>query len=188
MNNRRNFLKIAGVGLTGSLINPVNSSAAKISYENKSVKIGVLLPRSKQHPIYAASFLNGLRLALNTGKQSEDYKTEVITEQVNYGTPIIVKSKMQQLITENNVNLVVGLLNSEVSFDIEDTAKNAQIPTIIVNAGETVLRKKVKENPWLFFNTLNLLENSFQAGKYAVDKFGKNISVVLDFTIAVTMP
>ncbi len=178
MNNRRDFLKIAGVGLTGSLINPIKSSAAKLSVSNKSVKIGVLLPQSTQHSIYATSLLNGLRLTLNTGMQSEDCKTEVITEQINYGTPVITMQKVEQLITENNVNLLVGLLNYEVVHYIGALVNNANVPTIIANSGENYLANNLKENPYLFFNTLNLCRNSYLAGKYAVEKYGKKIAVV----------
>ena len=98
MNTRRNFLRIAGAGFTGSLLKPISSSASKLSVVNSQVKIGVLLPKSNEHPLYADSFLNGLRLALNTAKQSEDFKTEVITEQINYGTPVITSKKVEQFI------------------------------------------------------------------------------------------
>ena len=178
MNNRRNFLKIAGVGLTGSLINPVTSSASKLSVGKQSLKIGVLLPQSNQHPLYPASFLNGLRLAVNTGQQFEDFKTEVITEQINYGSPLITSEKVKQLITENNVNLLVGLFNSEVAHYIGDFVSNVKIPVIIANSGENYLTRNLKENPYLFFNTLNLCRNSYLAGKYAAENYGKRIAVV----------
>lgn len=181
MNNRRNFLKIAGAGITGSLVNPFASQAARLTTGNNQIKIGVLLPQSNEHPLLSRSFLNGVRLGLNQRDTLKKKKVEIITEQVNYGSPVITKSKLQQLITENNVNLVVGLINPEVAIDISDLVKNAQLPTIISNAGENYLNKEIKENPFLFFNTLNLLENSFQAGQYAVEKFGKNIGVVTAF-------
>lgn len=181
MNTRRNFLKVAGVGLTGSLLKPVSSSAVKLSVGKNSVKVGVLLPQSNEHPLYPGSFLNGLRLGLNQHNAFKKKKIELINEQVNYGSPMVTKEKTQQLITENNVNMVVGLLNSEVAVDIGEMVKNAQIPTLIVNAGENYLVNRVKENPYLFFNSLNLFQNSYLAGKYAVEKYGDNIAVVTAF-------
>lgn len=178
MSTRRNFLKVAGVSLTASLLKSVNSSAAKLSVGNTSVKIGILLPRSTEHPQYPGSFQNGLRLGLNQRNALKRKKIELITEQVNYGSPIITKGKIQQLISENNVNMFVGLLNSEVAVDIGDLVKNAQAPILIANAGENYLTKKVKENPYLFFNTLNLFQNAYLSGKYAVEKFGKRIGVI----------
>jgi ABC-type branched-subunit amino acid transport system substrate-binding protein len=178
MKSRRDFLRLTGVGLTGSVLYTVGASAANMSFNRDSLKIGVLLPLSKEHPQYAGSFLNGLKLAVNPDGLLEDNKTEVITEQVNYGTPRISMVKAEQLITENKVNILVGLLNSDVSIEIGDLVKNMQVPTIIANAGENYLVNKVKENPYLFFNSLNLFQNSFLAGKYAVGKYGKNIAVV----------
>lgn len=178
MNNRRNFFKIAGAGFAGSLLKPISSSASNLSVDYSQVKIGVLLPQSNEHPLYAGSFLNGLRLGVSMGKQSENLKTEVITEQINYGTPVITRKKLEQLITENNVNLLVGLFNYEVAHYIGDLVSKAQVPVIIANSGENYLANKLKENPYLFFNTLNLCRNSYLAGKYAVEKYGKNIAVV----------
>lgn len=177
MNNRRNFLKIAGVGLTGSVLNTVNSSAANITLETSVVKVGVLLPQSNENPFYSGSFINGLRLATNHNGLSGN-KIEVITEHVNYGSRRITRVKASQLITENNVNILVGLVNSEVAIELGELVEKAQVPILIANAGENYLMNKAKENPYLFFNSLNLFQNSFLAGKYAVEKFGKNIAVV----------
>lgn len=152
MNSRRNFLKIAGVGLTGSVLNSVSAPAANISVNQNSVKIGVLLPQSREYPHYAGSFLNGLKLAVNHSGKSEKTNLEVISEQINYGTLRISKIKTEQLIAENNVNMLVGLLNSHVSIEIGELAMKAQIPAIICNTGENYLVNKAKENPYLFFN------------------------------------
>lgn len=178
MNSRRNFLKIAGVGLTGSVLNSVSAPAANLYVNKNLLKIGVLLPQSTEYPQYADSFLNGLKLAVNNYVQSEKTNLEVISERINYGTPRISTLKTEQLIAENNVNLLVGLINSNVAIEIGELAQKAQIPAIICNAGESYLENKAKENPYLFFNTLNLFQNSFLAGKYAVEKYGKNMAVV----------
>lgn len=178
MSNRRNFLKIAGAGFTGYLFKPVSSSATESSVNNISLKIGVLLPHSNEHQNYADSFISGLKLAVNSGGLPEKNKIDVITEQINYGTLRISLVKAEQLIKENKVNVLVGLLNSDVAIQIGSIVKNAQVPTIIANAGENYLVNEAKENPWLFFNSLNLFQNSFLAGIAAVQKYGKNIAVI----------
>jgi branched-chain amino acid transport system substrate-binding protein len=179
MSNRRNFLKIAGVGLTGALVKPVSAQSAKLSASN--IKIGVLLPQSVEHPLYPGSFYNGLRCGLDQRKALKLGKIEVITEAVNFGTPQITKEKIQKLVTENNVHAIVGILNSEVAAYIGELVNNAQIPTLIANAGESYITTELKSNPFLFFNSLNLFQAAFHAGKYAVEKFGKRISVVTSF-------
>lgn len=178
MKSRRNFLKIAGLGLTGSVISTVATSAANNSLRTSAVKIGVLLPGSTGHPHYSGSFLNGLRLAVNSNGLSENSNIEIIAEPVNNGSSGITGIKAEQLITENNINILVGLINSEVAIALGELVENAQIPTLIANAGENYLVNKARANPYLFFNSLNLFQNSFLAGKHAVEKFGKHIAVV----------
>lgn len=178
MKSRRNFLKLAGVGFTGSLLRPVNTSASNTIVGKRSLKIGVLLPQSNEHPGYSGSFMDGLKLGLNHVETIENCNIELVTEHVNYGFPFISRKKVKQLITENNVDMVVGLLNSDVSVDFGEFVEQKQVPTLIANTGENHLTQKAKKNPYLFFNSLNLFQNSYVAGKYAVEKYGKNIAVV----------
>jgi branched-chain amino acid transport system substrate-binding protein len=181
MNSRRNFLKIAGVSITGSLLNSVSAKAAKLNTNGKTLKVGILLPQSAEHPHYPGSFLNGLRLGVDQNNALRKKKIELITESVNFGTPEIVKEKVQKLLTENNVDLITGILNSEVVSHVGNVFKNAEVPSIIANSGESYLVNELKENPFLFFNSLNLFQAAWESGKYAVDKFGKRVAIVTSF-------
>ena len=181
MNTRRNFLKITGTGITGALLSSINSGAAKLDTKGQKIKIGVLLPNSVEHPQYPGAFLNGLRLGIDQQNAIKKNKIELVTESVNFGTPFIVKEKIQKLMTENNVDLITGVINSEVATHVGSLFKNAQMPAIIANAGESYLVNDLKQNPFVFFNSLNLFQAAFESGKYAVKNFGKNIAVVSSF-------
>lgn len=181
MNTRRNFLKITGTGITGALLSSLNSGAAKLDTKGQKIKIGVLLPNSVEHPQYPGAFLNGLRLGIDQQNAIKKNKIELVTESVNFGTPFIVKEKIQKLMTENNVDLITGVINSEVATHVGSLFKNAQMPAIIANAGESYLVNDLKQNPFVFFNSLNLFQAAFESGKYAVKNFGKNIAVVSSF-------
>lgn len=178
MNNRRNFLKIAGTGLTASLLQPFQSNATILNTKGEKVKIGVLLPQSAEHPHYPGSFLNGLRSGIDQHSSIKKNKIELIIEPVNSGTPYTVKEKTQKLISENNVDLVVGVLNSEVASHVGSIFKNAKLPVIIANSGESYLVNENKQNDFMFFNSLNLFQAAYHSGKYAVEKFGKNVAII----------
>ena len=178
MSSRRNFLKIAGTGLTGSLLSPLRSQSAKLNTKGKKLKIGVLLPQSIENPVYPQSFFNGIKLGIDQHKALKKGKIELITEQVNFATPFLVKEKSQKLITENNVDLITGVVNSEVVSHVNELFKNAQMPAIFANAGESYLVNNLKQNPYLFFNSLNLFQAAFESGKYAVNNYGKNVAII----------
>lgn len=178
MNNRRNFLKIAGTGLTASLVQPFQTNATILNTKGVKVRIGVLLPQSAEHPHYPGSFLNGLRSGIDQHSSIKKNKIELVIEPVNFGTPYAVKEKTQKLISENNVDLVVGVLNSEVASHVGSMFKNAKLPAIIANTGESYLINESKQNEFLFFNSLNLFQAAYHSGKYVVDKFGKNVAII----------
>ncbi len=179
MNNRRNFLKIAGSGLTASLLQPFHSQASvKLNTKGEKVKIGALIPQSVEHPHYPGSFLNGFRLGLDQKNAMKKNRIELVIEPVNAGSPYIVKEKTQKLITENNVDLIVGVLNSEVASHVGSLFQNAKLPAIFANTGESYLVNESKQNNFLFFNSLNLFQAAYHSGKYAVEKFGKNVAIV----------
>ena len=178
MNNRRNFLKIAGTGLTASLLQPFQSNATILNTKGGKVKVGVLLPQSAEHPHYPGSFLNGLRSGIDQHSSIKKNKIELIIEPVNFGTPYAVKEKTQKLISENNVDLVVGVLNSEVASYVGSIFKNAKLPVIIANTGESYLINESKQNDFLFFNSLNLFQAAYHSGKYSVEKFGQKVAII----------
>lgn len=181
MNSRRNFLRIAGAGITGSFLQPFTSNGAVLKTKGQKIKIGVLMPQSNEHPGLPVSFMNGFRSGIDQHGAFKKNRIELITEMVNFGTPHIVKEKSQKLIVENNVDLVVGILNSEVASHVGETFKKAKLPAFFVNSGESYPVNEIKNNPYLFLNSLNLYQAAFHSGQYAVEKFGKKIAIITSF-------
>jgi ABC-type branched-subunit amino acid transport system substrate-binding protein len=140
-----------------------------------------LLPQSIENPIYPQSFLNGLKLGINQHKAISKGKVELITEQINFGTPMQVKEKSQKLISENNVDLITGVVNSEVAAYVGEMYKNSQVPGVLASAGETYITAELKQHPYLFFNGLGLLQAAYETGKYAVSNYGKKVAIITSF-------
>ncbi|MFV0267284.1 MAG: ABC transporter substrate-binding protein [Draconibacterium sp.] len=176
MNSRRNFLKYAGLAL-GTAATSVPFSVKASNTKTNSNKAGILLPTSLKHAAYTESFMNGINLAFRH-LSSETCRFESITESVKFGYPVQAIKKTQKLVFENQVDLVVGLLNTEVAQSISEITSTAKIPTIIANAGENLPNKEMIRNPYLVFNTLDLCRNSALAGKFMVENFGKKLAVV----------
>lgn len=181
MNSRRNFFRIAGVGLTGSLLQPIqtraNISDTKSGRQGK-FKIGVLVPQSLEQWNYSESFLNGLVCGINDYSGKTGNQFELITESVKSGSPGRVIRKTEKLILENNVDVIAGLINPDVAIQLDDILMESKVPALIANSGENYLRNQQKNNPNLFFNTLGLFQTAYLTGKYAVTKHGQNVAVV----------
>lgn len=181
MNNRRNFLKIAGAGITASFIQPFSSTGAVLKTKGQKIKVGMLMPQSIEHPALPLSFMNGFRSGIDQHAALKKNRIELVTEMVNFGTPHIVKEKAQKLLLENDVDLIVGILNPEVTTHIGSVFEKAKLPAFFASAGESFPVKAIKNNPYLFLNSLNLYQTAYHTGQYAVSKFGKNIAIVTSF-------
>ncbi len=178
MKDRRNFLKLFGTGLSGAILTSSKVSAETLSIKNGTLKVGVLLPQSENNKQYSESFLNGFKLGLNERNRIELKSFDVFTESVKYGSSYLASKKAKQLIFENKVNLIVGLLNSESTLELGELAQENKLPVLIANAGENYISDTKRKNPYMFFNSLDLFKNSYLTGKLAVEKYGKNIVVV----------
>lgn len=178
MNTRRNFLKSLGVsvGIAASA-NPIRSFAA--STESSLNRVGVLLPTSTNQSNYSESFINGLNLAFKQQSENE-IKYETITETVKLGYPSQALKKAKNLIENNRVNTIVGLLNTEVAGMIAEITQPENIPIFIANAGENIPTESMYRNSHLYYSSLDLCNNAALSGQLAVEKFGKRVAVVSD--------
>lgn len=178
MSSRRNFFKITGTALSAPFLTPGSLFTNTSATDNPTIKVGVLLSNSSEHPFYPDSFLKGLRLAGNILEEKSKNKVELIIENVGSGTTSSAQTAVNRLISENNVSLIVGLLGNEVAYRIGETLKTNKVPALVSNAGENFTVTGVRDNLYLFFNTLNLFEASYSAGKYMVSEYGKNIGII----------
>lgn len=178
---RRNFLKVFGAGLSATMLSPLGSQGAKLQIGKRKARIGLLLPNSNEHPVYPKSFLKGLNMGLNQHNAIKKGKIELITEQINFGSPMITKEKATKLINENDIDVMVGLLNSEVCSHINSTILNSKIPFILANAGENHPVSEIRNNPYVFLNHLGLYQSNYRLAELMVKKAGKKAFIVTSF-------
>lgn len=178
---RRNFLKVFGAGLTASVLSPLASQGEKLQIGKRKARIGLLLPNSNEHPAYPKSFLKGLKMGLNRHNSVKKGKIEVISESVNFGAPLITKEKTTKLLNENDIDVLVGLLNSEVCTHISSMVQNSKTPLVVANAGENHPVSEIQKNPYIFLNHLGLYQANYRLGQLLVKNKGKKGMVVTSF-------
>lgn len=178
MNNRRGFLKILGTGIAAAASGPLTAGAAKLKTKDRPLKIGILSPRSNIRPQYTYSFSNGLRLGLDQHKAVKKGQIEIINEPNGYGSPFISKQNAQKLMFENHVDIITGILGNEVLGRFDNIFSERQTPFIACNAGEYYPVKQLQNNPFLFFNSLNLYQAAYMTGQYAASSYGKKGLIV----------
>lgn len=178
MNNRRNFLKILGTGFAAATATPIMAGVSKMKTPKQTIKVGVLSPQSNISPQYPYSFMNGFRLGIDQNKAIKKQHIEIVNEPNGYGTPFISKQNAEKLLYENNVDLMVGILGNEVVGQFEDLFSKKQVPFVVCNAGEYFPIKTLRDNPFLFFNTLNLYQSAYASGQYAASGYGKRGFIV----------
>lgn len=178
MNNRRNFLKILGTGFAAASASPIMAGVTKMKTPKQTIKVGVLSPQSNLNPHYPYSFMNGFRLGIDQNKAIKKQHIEIVNEPNGYGTPFISKQNAEKLLYENGVDLMVGILGNEVVGQFEGLFSKKQVPFVVCNAGEYFPIKPLRDNPYLFFNTLNLYQSAYATGQYATSQYGKRGFIV----------
>jgi len=170
--SRRDFVKAFGLTTTGAMLaSPLVAGTTEADLSN--LKIGVLLSRSNVYPEIGKNLIEGLKLHLDQEKKNnERFQYELVNEEIGYGSPMMAQDRSQKLILENKVDLVVGMINNEVVGWVKDIFLKYQKPLIVINAGENFLNRSLN-NPYIFYNTLNLWQSNWAMGQWAKAHLGK---------------
>ncbi len=168
--SRRDFLKV----LAASTVALGASSAANLTKtegENRPVKIGFLLPRSR----YYSQFGEQLRLGFDTYLRSRanvlGFKSvETYFEDIGTG-PYLGYKKAAKLLEVNGVDLLVGAVGSETVAALSPLLAARKRLLVVANFGANIVRKD-ERSPFVFYNTLNHWQTSYEVGKWAAESFG----------------
>jgi branched-chain amino acid transport system substrate-binding protein len=158
---------------------PQGQSSLTVS-ARKTFKIGVLLPESRVYPSLAASLLAGLRLAFaERGSRVADRPIELLPEM--YGERIAEATKQARaLITDQDVDLLVGVMSSAATAPLQDLLQERRVPLIVTNVGANVVRS-YGQSPYLFRASLNDWQANWATGAWAADRVGKTAFIASSF-------
>src|SRR5712691_3582736 len=147
-----------------------------------SIKVGFLAPISGAIAQAGKDMYSGCELYWQeSGMQIAGRKLEVILEDTE-GQPATAVSKLRKLIDSDRVNLLAGVILSNVAYALVPPIEAAGIPTIypINSADDLTQRKRPK---WLVRTGFSAGGNMHPFGEYAakVLKYRKVVTISLDY-------
>ena len=141
-----------------------------------TLNIGILLPQSEMYPTLALDFLNGCKLALKNSLPDgiePNFSIEVIG---NAAEESLLKIA-EKLVLQEEVDITLAFCGSRHLNEFISIFGNYKKPLIRIDLGGGVLTKG-QVNPYVLHHTLNVWQSAHAAGKYAVEKYGKKVSVI----------
>jgi hypothetical protein len=144
-----------------------------------TIKIGILLPQSKEYPKLAKEFLDGIKLYFSIHENNFSCgKVELIVEDIGFGTERASLEKTRKLLTLDEVTIIAGLMEFNTAIKIGEVAEIMDVPVLIGGLGETKIDvSKVPDN--LYFHSFMLWQSLFELGKYVGKHFPEDhLSVI----------
>jgi len=119
------------------------------AWAQQPIKIGVLMPTSGVLAALATEQINGMNIALEEfGGAVAGRKVEMIVED-DESKPSIGLSKARKLILSDRVDVLTGIVGSDVALAVRPFAEANRIPVVIANAGANALTGE-NCSPWMF--------------------------------------
>lgn len=125
---------------------------------NHELRIGILVPQSKQYPSLDKEFIRGIKLSGLEAKYS--------IESIGLGADSkFIKDKIQKLSLQEDVNAIIGLLGHR---DIDSVYEyvSAQGTVMLASDLGAVLPYSLGKIPGVYVNSFGLVESAFLLGRY----------------------
>ena len=126
-----------------------------------NIKVGVLIPHSKTYPTIGKDYMNGLKLGVRSSNVT------FVIEGIGMGADDkVIIDKAQKIIVQDDVDIITGLIGHVGLEELEEYAKNMEVPLLYSDLGATIPKRK-KKNPWIFCNSFELYKSMMLLGEYA---------------------
>jgi len=140
------------------------------------LKIGIITPFSNEFPFMARDFAQGLKFAFNW-----DEKVSFIHIETERGLPNEVSPLFRKLIINEEVNLIVGMLDSLVVKTVKELITQTRTPLILAGMGVRLPVSAGSSSPFIFNNSYRIWESCWLSGRIAGEQFGKRMGVFSSF-------
>ncbi|MBE7939081.1 MULTISPECIES: ABC transporter substrate-binding protein [Ramlibacter] len=160
------FTVLAGFGFAAHAADPI--------------RIGFLTVRSGALAAGGKQMENALRLFLKERNDTlAGRKVELIVADTA-GQPAVTKSKAQELVEKDKVNVIIGPLAAFEALAIDDYIRKSEMPTISPSAAAEDLTQR-KPNPWFVRAVGTSAQSSHAMGEYAAKTLKyKRVAVIGD--------
>jgi branched-chain amino acid transport system substrate-binding protein len=144
------------------------------------IKLGFLTVKSGALAAGGKQMEEGLRLFLKERNNTvAGRKVELIVADTG-GQPAITKTKAQELVEKDKVDVIIGPLAAFEALAIDDYIRKAQVPVISPSAAAEDLTQR-KPNPWFVRAVGTSAQPSHAMGEYAAKELKyKRIAIVAD--------
>ena len=144
------------------------------------IRLGFLTVKSGALAAGGKQMEDGLRLFLKErNNMVAGRKIELIVADTG-GQPAITKTKAQELVEKDKVDLIIGPLAAFEALAIDDYIRRAQVPVISPSAAAEDLTQR-KPNPWFVRAVGTSAQPSHAMGEYAAKELKyKRIAIVAD--------
>lgn len=137
------------------------------------IKIGVLLPQSKQYNTLDRDFIRGIRL--------NNLNAKLYIENIGIGADEkAIIEKIQKLSLQEEINLFIGFFGHHNMQQVYEYASDNGIILIASDMGATIPVGKAKYEG-VFINSFSMIESAHFLGKYFSENNYKNISSATSF-------
>ena len=132
------------------------------------IKIGILLPQSKQYPSLDRDFMRGMKL--------NDLNVKFFIESIGIGADEkIIIEKMQKLSLQEDISIFIGFLGHRNIQSVYDYASNHNLFLLATDMGST-LPYALPKKQGVYINSFGIAESSYHLGAYFASQNYKNIA------------
>jgi branched-chain amino acid transport system substrate-binding protein len=166
---------VLAFGISVSLI----ASAAVSNAQDKTIKIGGLLPMSGPGAYFGAQDKQGVELALEQLNKAgvNGYKFSIQYEDSACG-PLPATQAAKRLLDQYKPDVIIGEECSDATLAIMPTVEQAKIP--LINAGSSAIKITDPGNPWVFRIMPNEVMQGVDIATQAYNKLNARTAVLLN--------
>lgn len=143
----------------------------------KELKIGILVPRSRQYPRLSLCFIDGIRSGLSG---IDDNLYNLFIEDIGIGaSSSTVMDKCQKLMLQQQVDMVIAFVGNQVTPELRNLFHSYEKYLLITNMGENDIIHEF--SPFVYYHSLGLWKACWEMGYYIATNIGKKVVVASSF-------
>lgn len=135
-------------------------------------KLGVVLPYSGVYAQLGNDITDGMNLYFESVKNTAGGRKITLIKEDEEASPDVAVRKTKKLLEQDKVDMIAGYVSSAAAAAVRDVVHEAQVPTVIANAGADVL-SRARKSPYIFRTSFTNWQVAAIQGKYAAEKLGK---------------
>ena len=166
--------------LSALVLSAVVGTVGAQAQDKGPVKVGFLTVKSGALAAGGRQMEEGLKLCIDQHHgEMAGRKIDVVTADTA-GQPAVTKTKTQELVERDNVDVLIGPLAAFEALAIDDYIRKAEIPIISPSAAAEDLTQR-KPNPWFVRAVGTSAQAHHPLGEYAAKELGyKKIAIIAD--------